>query len=59
MAPKMSERLVQPVVVENRPGANGLIATQGVAQSEPDGDDPKAEVPRPVIRSPHRRSESI
>ena len=37
MAPKMSERLGQPVVVENRPGANGLIATQGVAQSDPDG----------------------
>jgi tripartite-type tricarboxylate transporter receptor subunit TctC len=37
MAPKMSEKLGQPVVVENRPGANGLIATQGVAQSEPDG----------------------
>ncbi len=37
MAPKMSERLGQPVVVENRPGANGQIATQGVAQSEPDG----------------------
>ncbi|MPZ55177.1 MAG: tripartite tricarboxylate transporter substrate binding protein [Rhizobiales bacterium] len=37
IAPKMSERLGRPVVVENRPGANGLIATQGVAQSEPDG----------------------
>jgi tripartite-type tricarboxylate transporter receptor subunit TctC len=37
IAPKMSERLGQPVVVENRPGANGQIATQGVAQSEPDG----------------------
>jgi tripartite-type tricarboxylate transporter receptor subunit TctC len=37
IAPKMSERLGQPVIVENRPGANGLIATQGVAQSEPDG----------------------
>ena len=37
MAPRMSERLGQPVVVENRPGANGLIATQGAAQSEPDG----------------------
>src|SRR5206468_10051529 len=37
MAPKMAERLGQPVVVENRAGANGLIATQGVAQTEPDG----------------------
>jgi tripartite-type tricarboxylate transporter receptor subunit TctC len=37
MAPKMSERLGQPVVVENRAGANGQIATLGVAQSEPDG----------------------
>src|SRR5262245_50333204 len=37
IAPKMSERLGQPVVVENRPGANGQIATHGVAQSEPDG----------------------
>jgi tripartite-type tricarboxylate transporter receptor subunit TctC len=37
MAPKMSEKLGQPVIVENRPGANGQIATQGVAQSEPDG----------------------
>jgi tripartite-type tricarboxylate transporter receptor subunit TctC len=37
IGPKMSERLGQPVIVENRPGANGLIATQGVAQSDPDG----------------------
>jgi tripartite-type tricarboxylate transporter receptor subunit TctC len=37
MAPKMSERLGQPVIVENRPGANGLIAAQGTAQTEPDG----------------------
>ena len=37
LAPKLAERLGQPFVVENRPGAAGLIATQAVAGSEPDG----------------------
>jgi tripartite-type tricarboxylate transporter receptor subunit TctC len=37
IAPKMSERLGQPVVIDNRPGANAQIATQIVAQAEPDG----------------------
>jgi tripartite-type tricarboxylate transporter receptor subunit TctC len=37
MAPRMAERLGQPIVIENRPGANGQIATQGVAQTDPDG----------------------
>jgi len=37
MAPHMSARLGQPVVVENRPGANGLVATQAVLGAEPDG----------------------
>jgi tripartite-type tricarboxylate transporter receptor subunit TctC len=37
MAPPMGARLGQPVVVENRPGANGLVATQAVLGAEPDG----------------------
>ena len=37
MAPKMAESLGVPVVVENRPGANGGIGTAFVARSKPDG----------------------
>lgn len=34
---KMSESMGQPVVVENRPGAGGVIGTEVVARSAPDG----------------------
>jgi tripartite-type tricarboxylate transporter receptor subunit TctC len=37
MAPKMSERLGQAVIVENRPGANGQRGTLSVAQADADG----------------------
>jgi tripartite-type tricarboxylate transporter receptor subunit TctC len=36
-ARKLQERLVQPAVVENRPGANGGIAAAALATSPPDG----------------------
>jgi tripartite-type tricarboxylate transporter receptor subunit TctC len=37
IAPAMSELLGQPVVVENRPGAGGLVGTAAAISSKPDG----------------------
>ena len=35
--PKLTEYLGQPMVIENRPGAGGIIASQALVQSAPDG----------------------
>jgi tripartite-type tricarboxylate transporter receptor subunit TctC len=37
IAQKLSERWGQPAVVENRPGAGGIVGTEFVAKSPPDG----------------------
>lgn len=37
MAPKMSELLGQPVIIDNRAGAGGNTGTEAVAKSAPDG----------------------
>ncbi len=37
IAEKLSERWKQPVVIENKPGANTMIGTDAVAKTPPDG----------------------
>ena len=37
IAPRLSEALRQPVLVENKTGANGIIAVQAVSSALPDG----------------------
>ena len=37
VTPRMSQELGQPIVIENRPGAGGVVGSEAVAKSLPDG----------------------
>ena len=37
IAPRLTERMGQPIVIENRPGAGGMIGVDLVAKAPPDG----------------------
>jgi tripartite-type tricarboxylate transporter receptor subunit TctC len=52
IAPGLSQILGQPVVVENKPGAGGLLAGEAVARSTPDGLTLFISSNGPVLHSP-------
>lgn len=45
LGPKMTEGLGQPFIIENRPGASGVVAAGAVARAHPDGYTIMASVP--------------
>jgi tripartite-type tricarboxylate transporter receptor subunit TctC len=53
IAEQMSTKLKQPVVVDNKPGANGVIATEAAAKSAPDGYTLLVGVPSTIAINPH------
>lgn len=53
LAQALSPRLGQPIVVENRPGANGQIGADNVAKSAPDGYSLFVASAEPLAINPH------
>src|SRR6186713_1034272 len=52
VGPRLSERLAQPVVIDNRPGASGNLGAELVARSAPDGYTVMVSG-NPLVTSPH------
>ena len=52
VGPKLSDRLGQPVVIDNRPGASGNLGAELVAKAAPDGHTVMVSG-NPLITSPH------
>jgi tripartite-type tricarboxylate transporter receptor subunit TctC len=59
LAPRLSELLGQPVVVENKPGANGNIATELAAKATPDGYTLLLCADAQIVISPHLYKMSV
>jgi len=53
IAPKLSEALGQTVVVDNRPGSNGNLATEAAARAAPDGHTLMLSADAQIVISPH------
>ncbi len=52
VAAKMEVTLGQPIVIEFRPGAGGVIGAEAVARSAPDGYTLFYTIPDPIVRRP-------
>lgn len=52
IAPKLTEALGQPIVIDNRPGAGGMLGTNVVAKASPDGYTLLMGSPGPLTISP-------
>jgi tripartite-type tricarboxylate transporter receptor subunit TctC len=53
VAQRLGDRWGLPVVVENRPGANGIVAAQAFLQAPPDGHTVFATPSGPIAINPH------
>jgi len=52
LQPRLSEALAQPVVIENKGGAGGVIGSTFVARSQPDGYTLLVTVNAPIVMAP-------
>jgi len=52
LAEVMSRRMGQPVIVENKPGAGGMLGTQYVARAAPDGYTLLVTTSAPILTAP-------
>ena len=58
MQPVMEKELGQPVIIENKPGANGFIGTMQVAAAKPDGYTLLFNVSSSIVMGPLTSSEA-